>query len=209
MDGSRLSVELLEAGTADDHTLVEALTALINRVYAVGEAGLWKDGRERTTAEETAADVRAGEVAVARLGRHIVGCVHVFLLEDGRVGELGLLAADPEHRGIGVGRALVEFAEETNRRRGADTLQLQLLVPTAWEHPVKRFLLDWYTRRGYVVVDRRPFADVYPSAGPWLCTPCLLLLMQKLANPQATARGGAAPETRARMRLVRPDDGSV
>jgi hypothetical protein len=86
MDGSRLSVELLESGAADDHTLVEALTALVNKVYAVGEAGLWKDGRERTTAAETAADIRAGEVAVARLGRRIVGSVRIFLLEDGGVG---------------------------------------------------------------------------------------------------------------------------
>jgi GNAT superfamily N-acetyltransferase len=207
MDGSRLSVELLQPGAADDHTLVEALTALVNRVYAVGEAGLWKDGAARTTAAETAADIRAGEMAVARLRRQIVGCVRIFLLEDGRIGELGLLAADPEHRGIGVGRALVDFAEETNRRRGVEALALELLVPSGWVHPVKRFLLDWYTRRGYVVVARQPFADVYPSLGPLLSTPCLLLVLQKLASPQPTGRVDT-PEARARLRLVRSDDGS-
>ena len=39
------------------------------------------------------------------------------------------------------------------------------------------------------MVGRRPFGDVYPSAGAWLCTPCLLLNLQKQASRQAPTDG--------------------
>jgi GNAT superfamily N-acetyltransferase len=183
MEGSRLNVELLDPAAAADPDLVGALTALVNRAYAVGEAGLWREGSERVLPGQMGEMIGAGEIAVARLQHRIVGSTQVSLHEDGRVGELGLLTADFEHRGVGVGRALVDFAEHLNRGRGVEVLQLQLLVPTAWEHPVKRFLLDWYSRRGYVVVARRPMAEVYPATAGSLATPCLLLTMQKPAVP--------------------------
>jgi GNAT superfamily N-acetyltransferase len=180
MDGSRLTVDVLEAAAADDPELPRALAALVNRVYAVGEAGLWKDGFRRISPEAMTDLIRAGEIAVARVRGRIVGCVRIRRLDD-RVAEFGLLAADPEHRGIGVGRALVEFAEERNRERGAQTLQLHLLVPTVWTHPIKRFLDQWYTRLGYQVVGRQDFAEAEPAMGPLLATPCLLLTYQKPA----------------------------
>jgi GNAT superfamily N-acetyltransferase len=206
MEGSRLTVELLDPSVAADVELPEALTTLVNRVYAVGEAGLWQEGSGRLLPGEMAEMIGAGQIAVARLQGEIVGSVHIRLLEDGRVGELGLLTADPEHRGIGVGRALADFAEGLNRSRGARLLQLQLLVPTAWEHPVKRFLYDWYSRRGYVVVARRPMAEVYPDLDRWLATPCLLLTMQKPAEEGVPPTGGGGPGPRARLRIVPQGD---
>jgi GNAT superfamily N-acetyltransferase len=205
MEGSQLIVELLDPSAAADGELAGALTTLVNRVYAVGESGLWVAGAERLLPGEMAELIGAGQIAVARLQHQIVGSVQIRLLEEGRVGELGLLTADPEHRGIGVGRALVEFAEELNRSRGVDVLQLQLLVPTAWEHPVKRFLLDWYSRRGYVVVARRPMAEVYPDMDPSLATPCLLLTLQRPAR-DVPAPSGGGPGARARLRIVTPGD---
>ena len=133
-----MNVELLDPAAAADGELPNALTTLVNRVYAVGEAGLWHEGSERLLPGEMAELIGAGQIAVARLQDQIVGSVRIRLCEDGRVGELGLLVSDFEHRGIGIGRALVEFAEDVNRSRGVEILQLQLLVPTAWEHPVKR-----------------------------------------------------------------------
>jgi GNAT superfamily N-acetyltransferase len=205
MEGSWLNVELLDSSAAADGELPRVLTTLVNRVYAVGEAGLWHEGSERLLPGEMAEMIAAGQIAVARLQHEIVGSVQISLHENGRVGELGLLASDVEHRGIGVGRALVDYAEELNRSRGVESLQLQLLVPTAWEHPVKRFLLDWYSRRGYVVVARRPMAEVHPHLDRSLSTPCLLLTMQKPArNPAAPTGGGPGP--RARLRIVPPSD---
>src|SRR4051794_39678787 len=125
MDGSKLTVDVLDGAAAADPEVPNALAGLVNRVYAVGEAGLWKDGFRRISAPAMGEAIRAGEIAVARVRGRIVGCVRFHQPDEG-VGEFGLLAADPEHRGIGVGRALVAFAEQRNRELGAQTLQLNL-----------------------------------------------------------------------------------
>ena len=49
------------------------------------------------------------------------------------------------HRGLGVGRELVRFAERKCGRDGLVSMQLELLVPRNWSHPVKEFLAAWYT----------------------------------------------------------------
>src|SRR5215813_15488505 len=59
------------------------------------------------------------------------------------------LVADPAHRGTGVGRELVRFAERRSREQGLATMQLEVLVPRQWSHPSKEFLKAWYTRIGY------------------------------------------------------------
>jgi ribosomal protein S18 acetylase RimI-like enzyme len=131
-----METHLLPAAASDDATVVERITDLTNEVYAVAEDGLWREGATRTTVDEVAELTRAGQIAVARLGGRIVGCVRVRRLDDGK-GEFGMLAADPAHRGVGVGRALVRFAERKCRADGLATMQLELLVPRDWTHPTR------------------------------------------------------------------------
>ncbi|SEF15142.1 GNAT family N-acetyltransferase [Jiangella alba] len=173
-----LSVELLGPGAAGDVALVEALAALVNGVYADSETGLWLDGASRTSAAEVAGFIRAGEIAVARDDGRTIGCVHVQRWDDA-TGEFGLLAADPEHRGSGVGRALVRFAEDRSRDEGRTTMRLELLVPRAWTHPAKAFLAQWYERIGYRVVRRGSIDEDYPHLAPLLATPCDFLVWHK------------------------------
>src|SRR5262245_23820731 len=113
MGGTKLTVDVLSAG---DGVQPSALADLVNRVYAVSETGLWRDGWRRTSPEEMAHLVASGEIAVARLDGRVVGCVRTHTI-GGEVGEFGLLAGDPEHRGIGIGRELVAFSERLSRTR--------------------------------------------------------------------------------------------
>jgi GNAT superfamily N-acetyltransferase len=96
-----------------------------------------------------------------------------------RSGELGLLAADPEHRGVGVGRELVRFAETLSRSRGLSTMQLGFVVPREWTHPVKQFLHEWYSRLGYRIVRKEDFREAEPEAAPLLATECDFLIYRK------------------------------
>ena len=63
--------------------------------------------------------------------------------------ELGDLAVDPDFRGRGIGRFLLEASIETARRRGADVLYLEVRE----SNRVARALYD---RRGFRTVGRRP-----------------------------------------------------
>jgi GNAT superfamily N-acetyltransferase len=173
-----MEVELLEAKAAGDRELVGQLTHLINEVYVVAEAGLWREGARRTTTADLATDIRAGELAVARRNGRLVGCLRLYDVSDDTSG-LGILVAAPDQRGTGVGRALVEFAERRSRQRGRRAIQLELLVPREWSHPSKEFLKDWYERRGYRVIETRDFGEAYPEVARLLATPCDLQLRQK------------------------------
>ena len=173
-----IEIELLPAAASDDASLMARITDLTNEVYAVAEDGLWTDGASRTTPDEVAELTRAGEIAVAHLGDRVVGCVRVQRLDDA-TGEFGMLVADPAHRGVGVGRELIRFAERRCREDGLGTMQLELLVPRDWTHPTKEFLDAWYTRLGYRVTRTGSIDEAYPDLAPLLATPCDFVIYRK------------------------------
>ena len=156
-------------GTADAG-LADELAELINVVYAVAEEGLWSDGFKRTTPSELSALIAAGQIATATVAGETVGAVHVEDLEDDAA-IFGMLAADHAHRSLGVGRALVDFAEQESARKGLSTMRLELLVPIGWDHPSKEFLKGWYGRRGYEVVRTGAMEDLYPHLAVLLACP--------------------------------------
>jgi GNAT superfamily N-acetyltransferase len=169
---TQISVERLEAPAADDAELVERLTALVNRVYEAAESGMWREGATRTTGSEVADLIRARQIAVATRGGQLVGSIwiHDDVADD--VGEFGMLVSAPEQRGIGIGRALLDFVEDSARERGLRAMQLELLVPRGWKHPSKEFLEAWYGRRGYRLIRTGRLDDAYPQLAPLLATPC-------------------------------------
>ena len=146
-----------------------------------------------------AALIRAGEIAVARSDGRIVGAVRIQRLGSGE-GEFGMLVAAPEHRGIGVGRELVHFAEGWARDHGLARMQLELLVPRTWTHPVKEFLRQWYTRIGYQAVRTGDLDEAYPALVPQLATPCDFVIYHKDLPSGVAAADPAAAGLRARTR---------
>ncbi|WP_433306891.1 GNAT family N-acetyltransferase [Actinoplanes sp. CA-030573] len=167
---------------ARDRRYVEQVTDLVNVVYAAAEEGLWIAGTDRVGAAEIAGYVAAGELIEARDGGELLGVARVRRLATGE-GELGMLVADPGQRGRGIGRGLIAYGEKWAVDRGLRTMQLELLLPREWTHPVKQFLHEWYTRLGYRVVRRGDLADDYPALVPRLATPCDFLIFHKPLGP--------------------------
>ncbi|WP_439657487.1 GNAT family N-acetyltransferase [Lentzea sp. HUAS TT2] len=165
-----------------DTGLAAEIAALINRVYADAEQGIWLEGNSRTTEAEVAELIATGQLAVVRSGGRVVGSVRVQQIEDG-VGEFGMLVAAPEERGTGLGRDLVSFAENWGRAHGFAEMQLELLVPQGWAHPVKEFLRGWYTRIGYSLVRKDSLESAYPLLVPHLACPCDFLVFRKILDP--------------------------
>lgn len=183
--GATIEVRIEPAASADDAALVAAITDLVNEVYEIAEAGLWVKGARRTSRQEVAELIAFGQIATARAGDRVVGAVRIQRLDD-ETAEFGMLAADPTQRGLGVGRALVVFAEHWAIERGFAEMQLELLVPIEWEHPSKVFLRDWYTRIGYRVARTGHLRDLYPELAPLLAAECDLIVYRKALD------GGAA-----------------
>ena len=176
--------ELLGAAASGDDRLIDELTSLINRVYAIAERGLWRDGTTRTTAPEVATLIAAGEIAVARTADgQIVGALQLHQVSDD-TSEFGMLVSAPEHRGTGIGRGLLDFAEADSGDRGLRAIQLELLVPRGWRHPGKEFLRSWYGRRGYRMIGTGSLDDGHPHLTPLLATPCDLEIHERPLTAQ-------------------------
>ena len=142
-------------------------------------------GFTRTTVSEIAELIGRREVAVVTRNGRLVGSVHIDDVADD-ASEFGMLVAAPEERGTGVGRALVDFAERSGRERGLRAMQLELLLPRAWRHPVNEFLKSWYGRRGYRPVRCGTLDAAYPHLAQLLATPCDLVVHEKpLQGPSA------------------------
>lgn len=177
-ESGQVFISHVKPGRAQDRPYVEQVTDLVNVVYAAAERGLWIAGTDRVGAADIAGCIAAGELVEAREGDDLLGVARVQRLATGE-GELGMLVADPGRRGRGIGRELVAYGEKWAFDRGLRTMQLELLVPRGWTHPVKQFLYEWYTRLGYRVVRHGDLADDYPALVPRLATPCDFLIFHK------------------------------
>jgi len=133
---------LLRSATAAD---VPRLTELVHAAYGhyVERIG----GPPGPMTDDYANIVGRSAVTVAELDGAIVGLV--VLSADGDEGFLiDNVAVDPTQQGVGVGRALLEHAEQEARRAGFDSTYL-------YTHETMTENLDLYARIGYVEYDRR------------------------------------------------------
>jgi GNAT superfamily N-acetyltransferase len=176
-DGSVVSVEILPAELAIDDHVVETLVAIVNRAYAAAERGMWAHDITRTTREELGEALADGQVAAVRVDGELAGSVFVRLLDE-RTGWFGALGVDPQFAGRGLGRQLVAFAEEHARRCGADTMQLELLVPDPPLEHTQR-LAAWYATLGYRHVEDRELADLDADSVQHALLPIHVRVMRK------------------------------
>ncbi|KAJ7226143.1 hypothetical protein GGX14DRAFT_490652, partial [Mycena pura] len=182
-----VTIEFLPASATEDDSLVARLTHIVNVAYDTTESDLFGDGYQRTSQDEVCRLIRAGELAVAYINaspsstseaQKAVGCIRIMRSSDTK-GALGMVALDAMYHGGGIGRDLVLFAQDHCRRRGMTVMQLELLVPTWFEHKFKKRLLEWYSRMGYELVGVGQLSDIYPSLASLLKGQCELRIYEK------------------------------
>src|SRR5215475_8081953 len=159
----------IESDLAVDN--IERLSELINDVYDDAESGMWKRRGTRTNPAEVERLIRARALILAEIAGALVGSVNVNLMGNG-VGEFGMLVADLNHRGKGIGSALVDRAENWARDMACHTMRLELLTPRNWTHPSKEFLKNWYSRIGYKPQATESLDILHPELVPELATEC-------------------------------------
>ena len=150
---------------------IKRLSDLINDVYDDAESGMWKRNGVRTNPAEVERLLRAQALILAEIDGVLVGSVKVNLIRDG-VGKLGMLAADLNHRGKGIGSALVDRAEHWARGMACHTMRLEILTPRNWIPPSKEFLKKWYSRIGYEPQATESLEILHPELVPQLATEC-------------------------------------
>lgn len=135
---------------SESDSIVE-LTALLHKAYArLGRMGLNYTAVDQTP-EVTAKRIRGGSCFIATQGSELVGTIVVqptyqeneceYFTRAG-VACAHQFAVDPKHQGAGIGRLLLEHAEQWARQSGF----AELAIDTAEQ---ARHLIELYSRLGY------------------------------------------------------------
>lgn len=80
---------------------------------------------------------------------NLLGCVELRL-QDGKL-YLGMLSVKPHTQGKGIGKQLMQAAEDYAKQQSIDTIFMTVIS-------VRKELIDWYVRHGYILTgERKPF----------------------------------------------------
>jgi len=86
----------------------------------------------------------------------LIGCVAVTRKDDG-LGYLGMLCVRPTLQSAGLGRKLLDAAEDHGRAIGLATMEMTVIDS-------RESLIAWYVRRGYAFTgETRPFHALRPA----------------------------------------------
>lgn len=141
---------------------VEPLARLINAAFVVEQPFI--EG-ERIDPVGVRGYMQKGKFLVAEECAGLVGCVYVEL--RGERGYLGLLAVAPARQGTGLGRQLMDAAENYFREAECGAIDLRIISP-------RRPLPEFYEHMGYAQTGTAAFAADVPVK-----VPCHYILMSK------------------------------
>jgi GNAT superfamily N-acetyltransferase len=172
---------------ADDRDLPE-IAALVNSAYRGDDARMgWTHeadlvGGQRTDPEALMRDLSGPNPAVILAVREWAGgpiLASVFLERIvGHLGAIscyvGMLSVMPARQDRGLGRLLLQRAEDRARDWGAARMVMSVI-------DVRGALIAYYERRGYRVTgETLPFPSDDPAAGVPLCSGLTFAVMEKL-----------------------------
>lgn len=141
---------------------VESLARLINAAFEVEQPFIEGERIDPVGVREY---MQKGKFLVVEDVAGLAGCVYVEL--RGERGYLGLLSVTPARQGTGLGRKLMEAAEDYFRAAGCRGIDLRIISPRT---PLPAF----YERMGYAQTGTAPFA-----ADVRVKVPCHYVLMSK------------------------------
>ena len=141
---------------------MERLARLINAAFVVEQPFI--EG-ERINPAGVREYMAKGKFLVAEDSAGLAGCVYVEL--RGERAYLGLLGVEPPRQGRGLGRKLMEAAEDYFRAAGCRAIDLRIISPRT---PLPAF----YAHLGYEQTGTAPFPPDVPVK-----VPCHYILMSK------------------------------
>lgn len=143
-----------EATTADIPALIPLITAAYrgsaSRVGWTSEADLIDGARVNAEALEATLAQPRSLILLAERNGQLVACAHVA--DDHGTGSFGMFSVDPAQQGGGIGKIVIDEAENHAAREWGVTVMRMSVID------VREELIAFYERRGYVRTGiKKPF----------------------------------------------------
>lgn len=154
------AITITPASPADIPALKELLEAAYRGDSARAgwnhEADILDDERIGIDELEAMLADSAVTILTARDGEALIGCVAVTRKGDD-MGYLGMLCVSPTLQSAGLGRRLLDAAEDHGRAIGIARMEMTVIDS-------RESLIAWYVRRGYAFTgETRPFHELRPA----------------------------------------------
>lgn len=172
-----LRIRICDDTDINDHFLTK-LSSMINQVFLVAEAEIWKPNHQRINIELLAELISKGEMMVAEVNNILAACVQIELL-SANVAKFGMLTVAPRFKGKQLGSMMVKEVENFAIKKGRVKMRLELLSPKETTNIGKIFLLEWYTRIGYHFFKQLSFEEIDPKENKNLRISCFFNLYEK------------------------------
>ena len=153
-----MDTTLRQAGPAD----AERIAALVNRAFS---AESWFKSTDRTNAEQVRALLSKGIFLLLEEETRLLACVYLEPRGD-RV-YLGMLSVEQDVQGRGIGRRMMQQAEDFARRAGHVAIDLRIVH-------LRQELPPYYRKHGFVETGTEPAPDF-----PGVKIPIHFVLMTK------------------------------
>jgi ribosomal protein S18 acetylase RimI-like enzyme len=164
------TVRIRPATAAD----VAAMIPIVNAAFSVET---FLDGT-RTDEERMTGMMHEGEFLLAeRAPGRVVACVYTEL--RGKRGYFGMLAVDPSEQGAGLGRRMVDAAEDYCRERGCDFMDITVLN-------LRPELAPFYRKLGYIETGTEEFHPSRPLKDGVVCH--CIVMSKALQDPRCESR---------------------
>jgi ribosomal protein S18 acetylase RimI-like enzyme len=155
---SIFSNQAISLASAKDITV---LVNLLNNTYRGDASRLGWTTEADLIAGNTRADEKMIQEVIEKPGTvmllyknpdgEIIGCVN--LQQHGSKVYLGMFSVSPQLQGGGIGKQLLKASEEYTRQNNCQAIYMTVIS-------VRRELIDWYKRHGYIDTgERKPFEE--------------------------------------------------
>jgi GNAT superfamily N-acetyltransferase len=178
-----ITVKQIKTDSLSDGTLNRMYAVLI-RAYAETEVEVWGENHIRISKTDFIALIKCGEIFGAFIDSQLVGSVRLFK-KDPQTFSFGLLSADLNMQGKGIGNTLVSYIETRAKQKGAVYMDIEILRAVTLEPPFKKRLKEWYIKLGYTYTQSGSFLELKPyhaDKAKKLIQPCVFDCYQKILS---------------------------
>jgi GNAT superfamily N-acetyltransferase len=158
-----MSVKIISTReSAGNSTNIEKQHEILINAYAETEKEIWGENYVRVSLEEYKEIIEQEIVFTALLNDEVVGTIQLSDLGNHHF-SFGLLAVDFSKKGHGIGRLLIEAAEQKAIDLGGKVMSLEILKAKNKYVPFKVQLAEWYQRQGYKFTFSKSFIEMKPT----------------------------------------------